>query len=185
MNWLDIAIMTILALAALLGARTGLVGQIARLAALVTGVYGAIRLNDRVSPLLAEAMPEAPDWLAQTLAYAFVFLVIYALLLTITLLLERGVKVASMQGLNRFLGSALGAIKAGLILGLVFLALAAYLPDICGQTLQRSVLAHYLSGGAQRLVDAIPEEYKDGLRAQLRQLEGLQPADQQHHSKAE
>jgi membrane protein required for colicin V production len=185
MNWLDTAILAVLALAGLLGARTGLVGQVARLAALVAGLYGAIRFNDRVTPLLAEAVVDAPPWLAQALAYAVVFLAIYAVLLTVTILLERGVKVARMQWMNRILGSALGAAKAGLLLGLLFLALHTYLPEFYPDTLKGSTLVPYLSASARKVVDAIPEEYRDNLRAQLRQLEGLPQAVQQKEPSAQ
>src|SRR5205823_265913 len=118
---------------------------------------------------------DAPAWLTQALAFAVIFLIIYALLLTITLLLERGVRVARMQWLNRILGAGLGAGKAGLLLGFLFLGMTAYLPDLGPDALERSNLARFLSAGAQKLVEAIPEEYRDNLRAQLQQLEALQP----------
>jgi uncharacterized membrane protein required for colicin V production len=174
MNWLDTAILAVVGLAALLGARTGFVGQVARLLALAAGLFGAIRLNDQVAPPLADALVDAPPWLAQALAYAVVFLVIYAGLLTVTLLLERAVKVVRMQWLNRLLGLALGAAKAGVLLGLLFLALTAYWPDVCRDVRDRSPLATFLTMGARKLVDAVPAEYRDNLQAQLRQLEGLQ-----------
>jgi len=176
MHWLDTIIVAVLALAALLGARSGLVGQLARLVALVVAIFGAIRLNEQVTPVIASALTDAPAWLVQALAFAVVFLVIYAILLTITLLLERGVRVARMQWLNRILGAGLGAGKAGLLLGLLFLAVASYLPNLSPEAIERSGLARFLTAGAQRAVDAIPDEYRESLRAQLEHLETLQPA---------
>jgi membrane protein required for colicin V production len=174
MYWLDTVILAVLALAALWGARTGLVGQAARLVALGVAIFGAIRLNDRVTPLLAGALTDAPAWAAQALAYAAVFLVIYATLITITLLLEHGVEAARMQWMNRLLGAGLGAIKAGVVLGFFFLGLVTYLPEVSKETLDRSALAVSLTAGARKICDAIPEEYRENLRAQLRHLEGLQ-----------
>jgi uncharacterized membrane protein required for colicin V production len=174
MYWLDTAIVIALVLAALLGARTGFVGQVARLLALGVALFGAIRLNAWATPLLEQGVfqealfADAPAWLPRATAYAAVFLVIYVILLSITLLVEHGMRAAQVQWLNRTLGAGLGAFKAALLLGILGLAAAAYAPELCQEPLERSTLAPHLSGGVKRLFEAVPEEYRESLLAQLR-----------------
>jgi uncharacterized membrane protein required for colicin V production len=178
MYWLDIAILAVVILATLLGVRTGFVGQVARLLALGVALFGAVRLNAWATPLLERSVfqeavfADAPAWLPRATAYAAVFLAIYVVLLSITLLLERGVRAAQVQWLNRTLGAGLGALKAGLILGILFLAAAAYAPDLSQEPLDKSSLAPHLSGGVKRLFEAVPEEYRESLLAQLRATVG-------------
>jgi uncharacterized membrane protein required for colicin V production len=174
MYWLDIAIVAVLVLAALLGARTGFVGQVARLLALGVALFGAVRLNAWATPLLRESLfqdalfADAPVWLPRATAYAAVFLAIYLVLLSITLLLEHALRAAQVQWLNGALGAGLGTLKAALILGVLALAAAAYAPDLSQPALEKSTLAPQLSGGVRRLFDAVPEEYRESLLAQVR-----------------
>jgi uncharacterized membrane protein required for colicin V production len=178
MNWLDTAILAVLGLAAFFGARSGFVGQVARLLTLGLAIYGTLRLNAWATSLLAEAvLAGASPWLVRVTAYAAVFLIIYVVLHTITLFLERGVKAAQMQGLNRILGAFLGAAKAALILGAIFLGLTTFAPEASQVPLEQSSLAPVLRNGADRLFQAIPVEYRDGFWAQLRQLDVLEETE--------
>jgi membrane protein required for colicin V production len=173
MYWLDIAILAVLALAALLGARTGFVGQLVRLVSLAVGLYGTIRLHDRVTPLLEQSvLAEEPAWLIHGAAYAVVFLTIYAVLLTLTLFLDRGVRAAQTRWLDRILGAILGAVKAGLILGLLLVALTTLAPEISQEVTERSSLAPRLGVGAQTLLRIIPEEYRNSLQAEIKSMIG-------------
>ena len=123
---------------------------------------------------LHKGLPEgAADWAPRVLAYVAVFLVIYLAFLALTLLLEQGVKVVQMQWLNRALGALLGALKAGLILGLALLGAVHFLPDASGAAVDRSELAPFLTEGVRRLFDTIPEHYREQVTDQLRLLEGL------------
>jgi membrane protein required for colicin V production len=180
MYWLDTAILIVLALAALLGARSGFVGQVARLLTLGVSLYGTIRLNEPATRLLAESVLSGADgWLARGAAYVIVFLAIYVVLLAVTLFLERGVRAAQMQWLNRLMGAALGAVKAALVLGVVFLGLVHFAPDFSQAPLERSYLASYLSEGAQRVLRAIPAEYREKVWSQVREWEATEEAEPQ------
>jgi membrane protein required for colicin V production len=173
MYWLDTAILAVLVLTAVLGARTGFVGQVTRLLALGLALYASVRLHDRVAPLLEQSvLAEAPAWVVRAAAYATAFLAIYAVLLTLALVLDRGVRAAEARWLDRVLGAALGAAKAGLVLGLVFLALAALAPDVSQEVAEKSSFAPRLSAGVQGLFEAIPAQYREGLQAQLRAAVG-------------
>jgi membrane protein required for colicin V production len=173
MYWLDIAILAVLTLAALLGARTGFVGQMARLVALAAGLYGAFRLHDRVVPLLEQSLlTEGPAWLVHAAAYAVVFLAIYAVLLTLTLFLDRGVRAAQSRWLDRSLGAILGAVKAGLVLGLLLIVLTAFAPDLGQEVTEQSSLAPRLGAGTQALFQVIPVEYRESWQAQIRSVIG-------------
>jgi membrane protein required for colicin V production len=169
MYWLDTAILAVLAVAALLGARAGFVRQVARLVGLGVALYGAVRLHDRVAPWLEESvLAEAPAWVVRVASYAAVFVAIYAGLLLLALWLDRGFRAAQARWLDRVLGAAFGAFKAGVVLGIAFLALATFAPEASRDFADRSSLAPHLGEGVRRLYETIPQVYRDRFQAQLR-----------------
>jgi uncharacterized membrane protein required for colicin V production len=173
MYWLDTAILAVLALATVLGARTGLVRQVARLVALGVALYGSIRLHESVVTLLGQSvLPDAPSWAVEAAAYGGVFLLIYVALYSLALFLDRGVRAAQARWLDRTLGAAFGAAKAGAILGVIFLGLAAFAPGLSQDVAERSALVPRLTAAVQGAFNALPEQYRESLLAQLRAAVG-------------
>jgi uncharacterized membrane protein required for colicin V production len=172
MHWLDITILVVLALAALLGARSGFLGQLVRLVAVALGLYAAARLNDSASAWLEEHTPsEQLPWLPHVAAFVGVFVAVLLVGLGLAALLENGVKAAKLQGINYIFGAAFGCVKAGAVVGLLALALATYLPSASQEVLDDSSLAPFLSRGVQRGFDVFPQSLKDNVLAQLHALE--------------
>jgi uncharacterized membrane protein required for colicin V production len=171
MHWLDTTILIILAAGAILGAVSGLLMQLARLVGFAVSLYAAIIFNDQVTPLLQEGFArDAEPWVTRVLAYVLVFLAVYLTIFLLTVLLERGMKAARLQALNRLLGAALGAGKFALLLGAVFLGLT-HLPNTTTRDMMdQSTLAPLLAHGTEQLVTALAGEYREELRGGL---EGL------------
>ena len=171
MYWLDTVIVAVLTIGAVFGAVSGLLWQVARVASLGVAVYASIYLNDWAATLLQDmALQGADPRIAMVLAYLVVFIAIYLTLFSATLLLERGMTVVCLQPVNRLLGGALGMVKAGLILGAIFLGMASYPHANTQELMDRSTLAPALAEGMQLVIVAIPQEYKDWLCSGLQSL---------------
>jgi uncharacterized membrane protein required for colicin V production len=171
MYWLDTTILAVLVIGAAFGALSGLLMQLARLVGFAVALFAAIYFNDGAADLTQRwFVREADPWVAHIVAYVGVFLFVYLLILFGTLLLERGMKGARLQALNRLLGALLGASKAGLILGAIFLALI-HMPNQSTQALvQRSALAPVLARGTESILIALVGNYQDKWREELQEF---------------
>jgi uncharacterized membrane protein required for colicin V production len=178
--WLDTIIVAVLAVGAVFGALSGFLWQVARVASVGVAVYAAIYFNDWAAHLLEETLLHgAHPRVSMVLAYLVVFVAIYLAFFCTTLLLERGMMVVRLEPLNRLLGGGLGALKAALVLGAVFLGMASYPHTRTQEVLDRSLIAPTLADGMQLVLVAVPQEYKDwlcnGLES-LRELARIQAA---------
>jgi membrane protein required for colicin V production len=172
--WLDTVIVAILLIGALFGAVSGLVWQIARVASFGVAIYAAIYLNDWATGVLRDLVLQGADpRVEMVLAYLLVFFVIYLAFFAATVLVERAMTVVCLQPLNKILGAGLGAVKAGLLLGAIFLGMASYPHAETQEVMNRSSLAPALADGTQLVIVAIPQEYKDWLCAGIEQLREL------------
>jgi membrane protein required for colicin V production len=162
--WLDSAILAVVLIGAFFGALSGFLWQVARVASIGLAIYAAIYLNDWAAQLLQDIVLQGADpRVAMVLGYLLVFVAIYLVLFSASLLLERGMAAVRLQPVNRLLGGGLGALKAGLMLGAVFLGMASYPHGRTQEILDRSVLAPVLADSMQLVLVAVPQEYKDWL----------------------
>jgi uncharacterized membrane protein required for colicin V production len=172
--WLDTAILAVVATGAVFGALSGLLWQVARVVGFAAAVYASIYLNDWAARTLQEVVLDGADArLAMVLAYLLVFLAIYLTFFCLTVVLERAMKAVRLQPLNRLFGAGLGAVKAGLLLGALFLGMASYPHPSTREMLDRSLLAPRLAQGAQALLVAVPQEYKDWLADGVQSLRDI------------
>ncbi len=171
MYWLDTTIVIVVAAGALFGAVSGLLLQLARLVGFGVALYAAIVFNDRATTLLQQGFAQdAEPWVTRVLAYVLVFLAVYLTIFVMTVVLERGVKAARLQALNRLLGALLGAAKFALVLGAVFLGMTHFAAGATREMMGRSALAPLLARGTEQLVTALAGEYRDELRGGLDSL---------------
>jgi uncharacterized membrane protein required for colicin V production len=169
--WLDTFILAALLLGAVFGAMSGLLWQVARLVSFGAAIYSSIYLNDWARGVLQDLMLQGADpRIGMVLGYLVVFLAVYLVFFAITVLLERGMIAVCLQPINRLLGAGLGSLKAGLLLGAVFLGMASYPHPSTQELMDRSTLAPTLADGAQLVIVAVPQQYKDWLTSGLGEL---------------
>ncbi len=174
MFWLDTTILALLALGALLGAVSGFLWQVARIASLALAIYAAILLNEWASALLSEAILQGADpRLARGLAYLVVFLVVFVVLYQVIWLLDQWIQAVNLEPLDRLLGAMVGALKMGLLLAAICLGLTNYPHAKTKEVLDKSSLAPVLASGMDAVLVAIPEEYKNELTAGWNHLREL------------
>ncbi|HEX3314318.1 MAG TPA: CvpA family protein [Gemmataceae bacterium] len=171
MHWLDTTLLLLLVCGALLGFRSGLLWQVARIVSLVGGGYATVLFHEQAVALVRERLLQgADDRVVDVVAYAIIFVVVYGSLL----LIGRGCKaLISMLGLgwiDGFLGAALGAAKATILLaGLCLLAGRVHHPEV-EQALAQSTLASQFADGMEKTLALVPDDAKRNLADTVTQL---------------
>ena len=118
MNSLDLFIFIPIALGFVFGLFKGLVKELASLASIVLGIYGAKLLAPLVSSILVQTFEFSPKT-AQPLSYLFVFVAIVIGLLMLAKMLDKVFDTMSLGGLNKLFGGVFGALKYAIIMSVL------------------------------------------------------------------
>lgn len=120
MNWLDLILLIILALAAWKGFQRGFLIELASLAGLVLGIWAGLRFSDRVT--------EALDLEVKHAAVAFLITFVLVLLLVVLLghLLTKVIDIAQLSVPNKLAGIAFGALRSGFTLSIALNLVLGY-----------------------------------------------------------
>jgi membrane protein required for colicin V production len=171
MYWLDTVILVFLAVGAGLGAWTGLVKQIVRILGFIAALLGAIFLHGWAANWLQQTFLKGADAaVSDALAYVTVFVVIFAAFVVTAMAVERGIKAAKLKWLDRLLGAGVGATKAALIMGAIFLAVIEFPHPSTQDAMKQSAIAPVLAAGVGLCVQLVPAQYTGGLRDGLDKL---------------
>ena len=125
MTSLDALILVILVAFCVRGLWTGLVSQLAFLAALVLGFVAAGSFYERLAPQVQEFI--GPPQIAFFATFTVLFLLVYLLVVLVGASLKRVVKVSLLGWFDRLMGGLLGLAKGFLLATLLFMALAGLL----------------------------------------------------------
>lgn len=120
MNVLDIVLAALLLFGLVKGVFKGFFVEIASLAALIAGVYGAIHFSNYASEFLMNHV----EWNEQTVnitAFAITFVVIVLVISLAGKALTKLADFAALGLFNKLLGGVFGALKIGLILSIVLI----------------------------------------------------------------
>jgi len=114
MNYIDIIILILLLLAAISGYRKGLVVELASLAALILGIWGAFEFSD----ITAEFLVENFNWhwkYLNIVSFILTFIVIVILVHVVGSVVNKIVETAMLGFLNRLAGIVFGILKSALV----------------------------------------------------------------------
>ena len=162
MNWVDGAVLVVVAFSGMYGFLRGIVREVFGLAAWVGAAAAAVFLFPQVQGLARRTI-ENPD-IADPVAFGGVFLIVLIVLSLLARMLSGAVKASALGGLDRTLGLAFGLARGAA------LAVAAYLiagaiqpvdqwPD---QVLEaRTLPSIYM--GAVWVAQKLPEGYRPAL----------------------
>jgi membrane protein required for colicin V production len=180
MHWLDITLLVVLAIGALLGARSGLLWQVARLVTFGVAFYVSIYYHEPIADLLGTYVTGTSPFLLSALAYVGSFLAVYLVLFAVTVAMEKALKASKLKALDRVLGAGFGALKATLLVGVLLMGLALYATPQTDAAMADSKLAPVLLEGMRAVTVAVPQDYKDQLNASLERIrkEGLKKANE-------
>lgn len=148
MNILDIILAALLLFGLVRGFMKGFFVEVAGLAALALGLYGAIHFSHYASSYLENSVSWNEKHI-QIASFAITFLVIIILVSLIGKLLTKIADVAALGLFNKFIGGLFGAAKIGLILSVVlvvFSKLNRTIPFLTEEQLNESVLYKPVKG---------------------------------------
>jgi membrane protein required for colicin V production len=124
MNWLDAIIVVVLILSLVTGFINGLVKEVASLAALILGIWGAIRFSSFTAGKLYDYFDMTGRYVG-IIAFLITFGLIVVLIHFIGILADKVVNAASLGFINRILGIVFGLLKSVLIMSVFFVVLNA------------------------------------------------------------
>jgi membrane protein required for colicin V production len=124
MNWLDAVIVVILILGLVNGFINGFVKEVASLAALILGIWGAIKFSTFTAGKLYDYFDMTGRYVG-IIAFLVTFGIIVVIIHFIGILADKIVNAASLGFINRILGIVFGLLKSVLIMSVVFVILNA------------------------------------------------------------
>ena len=142
MNIFDIIIAALLIFGFVRGMMKGLFVEVASLAALIGGVYGALHFSYFISDFLKESVSWSEEYISLA-AFAGTFIIIIIIIALLGKMLTKLADFASLGIINKILGGVFGALKIGLILSIVFIFFGKMndtIPFIKKETLDESIL---------------------------------------------
>ncbi len=122
MNMIDIVFLIVLLWAAYKGFSKGLIIQAASLAALLLGVFGAIKFSGYTAFILTKKLNITGDYLQLT-AFAITFVVIVIAVHLVARITEKLVKAVALDFVNRILGLMFSIIKVAFIISIILVIL--------------------------------------------------------------
>jgi membrane protein required for colicin V production len=142
MNVFDIVIAALLIFGFVRGVMKGLFVEVASLAALIGGVYGAIHFSYFIGDFLKEAVSWDQEYVSLA-AFAGTFITIIVTIALLGKMLTKLADFAALGIISKILGGVFGAIKIGLILSVVFIFFGKMndtIPFVKKETLDESIL---------------------------------------------
>ena len=113
MNWIDWAIIILLGIAAIRGFMRGFIVELAGLVALVLGIWGGIRFNEKVAVWLG--LDPSKEALSFLVTMALIMLAVHLMGRLITKLVD-----AAQLGIpNKLAGMALGVFRKAFVIGVL------------------------------------------------------------------
>jgi len=122
MNWIDLAIVVVLILSMVMGFINGLVKEVASLAALILGIWGAIKFSTFTAAKLYDYFDMTGQYVG-VIAFIITFAIIVVIIHFIGIIADKIVNAVSLGFVNRLLGIVFGLLKSVLIMSVFFVVL--------------------------------------------------------------
>jgi membrane protein required for colicin V production len=159
MNYIDIILIVILGLSMVTGFINGFVRELASLAALILGIWGAIKFSSFTAAKLYDIFDMSGHYVG-IIAFVVTFMIIVVVIHFIGLLADKLVKLAALGFLNRLLGILFGLFKTIIILSVIMVvlnAIDARKPFLPREKINNSMLYNPISDIAPALFPIIGE----------------------------
>jgi len=159
MNFIDLIIVVLLLLGAFRGFTDGFIKELASLAALILGIWGAIRFSSLTAGKLYEYFDMTGRYTG-IIAFIVTLVLIIILVHFVGVIVDRFVGSIELGFLNRLAGIAFGLFKTALILSVFFVilnAIDARRPFLPKEKLQQSKFYGPVSDFAPALFPVIGE----------------------------
>lgn len=165
MNWIDVILISVLALTSILGVIKGLVKQVFGLLAGIVGLILALGFYSQVSWIYLRFVSN--EVLANFLGFLTIFLAVLCLGWVSSYCLSKFIK-GPLKLLNNILGGGLGLLKGILICGVVVFALLVF--PISKKALKESVLSPVCLQMTRAMISFIPQELKEKFKEAYQEI---------------
>ena len=118
MNYLDIIFLVPLLFAVYRGFKKGIIHMAASLAALVLGIFGAIKLRPMFASLLDSIFDISPDYM-NVIAFSVAFVSIVMVVHLLAFLVEKLIKAVALNLVNRLLGMGFGLLVTAFVISMI------------------------------------------------------------------
>jgi len=164
-NWIDVILISVLALTSILGVIKGLVKQVFGLVAVIIGLILALGFYSQVSWIYLRFVSN--EVLANFLGFLTIFLVVLCLGWVSSYCLSKFIK-GPLKLLNNILGGGLGFLKGILICGVVVFALLVF--PISKKALRESALSPVCLQMTRAMISLIPQELKEKFKEAYQEI---------------
>lgn len=118
MNYIDLVLGILLILGAISGFSKGLIAEVASLAALILGIWGAIEFSYITSDFLVENFQLTTDYL-NIISFVVTFIVIVILVHIVGSTVNKLIDTVMLGWINKLAGLVFGLLKSALILSIL------------------------------------------------------------------
>ena len=119
MNWIDFVIIALLVFGLIQGFIDGLIIEVAELAALVAGIWGAIHFSGWTAAKLSGWFDMQSAWTG-LVAFAITFIAIVIAIYLLGRMIDAMMKAISLGFVVKLLGAVFGVVKTALILSVIY-----------------------------------------------------------------
>ncbi|NIM57793.1 MAG: hypothetical protein GTO16_02470 [Candidatus Aminicenantes bacterium] len=165
MNWIDVILISILALTTILGVVKGLVKQVFGLLAVIIGLILALGFYSQASRIYLRLISN--EVLAHFLGFLTIFLIVLCLGWVSSYTLSKFIK-GPLKLLNNILGGGIGLLKGILICGVVVFALLVF--PISKKALKESALSPVCLQVTRAIISLIPKELKERFKEAYKEV---------------
>jgi len=159
MNYIDIIILVVLGISMVSGFINGLVKEVATLAALILGIWGAIRFSSFTAEKLYDYFDMTGKYVG-IVSFLVTFAIIAIIIHFIGLLVDKLMEAVSLGFINKLLGIVFGLFKSVLIMSIIFVvlnAIDARRPFLPKEKIEESMLYNPISDIAPAIFPIIGE----------------------------
>lgn len=165
-TFLDFVFLAIIVISTGFALTKGLMREIISLVSLIAGLLLAAFYYPRAGLLFSEFTRTAA--IANLLGFLLIFFGSILLGALAAFLVNRVVKMASLEWIDRILGGIYGFVRGCLVASILVLALTAF--PVREKLVAGSVTAPYLLAGARALVLVLPQELRDSFEQEYRKI---------------
>jgi len=150
MNYIDLIIAILLVWGIFVGFKNGLIIEVASLAALLLGIFGAIHFSDLTANFLVTSLNVTTQYI-NLIAFAVTFVGIVIVVHLLAKMIDKLVKAVALGFVNRLLGMVFGLIKYAFIISIILVIINAInrnVTFISKEKIENSILYKPLSSFA-------------------------------------
>lgn len=159
MNYIDIIILVVLGISMVSGFINGLVKEVATLAALILGIWGAIRFSSFTAEKLYDYFDMTGKYVG-IVSFLVTFAIIAIIIHFIGILVDKLMEAVSLGFINKLLGIVFSLFKSVLIMSIIFVvlnAIDARRPFLPKEKIEESMLYNPISDIAPAIFPIIGE----------------------------